>query len=140
MPHPGLRGRIAVSLVLIAAVALGVAAFALLSPLERKLRTQEVRDLVGAAVQSRADFSELDVTDPHELTARLRRRVRRIASVTGARVALLDGQRHVLVSTDPDARDAFRDTVAALRTDRAVRRIVGGDPTPEARVAVRIAV
>jgi signal transduction histidine kinase len=140
MPHPGLRGRIAVSLVLIAAVALGVAAFALLSPLERKLRTQEVRDLVSAAVQSRADFSELDVTDPHELTERLSSRVRRIASVTGARVVLLDAHGHVLVNTDPDARDAFRDTVPALRTDRAVRRIVSGGSVPEARVAVRIAV
>jgi signal transduction histidine kinase len=138
MPHLGLRGRVAASLVLTAAVALAVAAFGLLAPLERKLRTQEVRDLVSAAVQSRSSFRELDTHDPKLLATRLRLRVRRVATATGARVALLDPQRHVVVNTDPDAHDSFRDAIAALRTDRAVRRVVEGGSIPQARVAVRV--
>ena len=140
MPRPGLRGRVAVSLVLTAAVALAVAALTPLAPLERRLRTQEVRDLVAAAVQSRASFTELDLAHPKELAARLRVRVRRVASATGARVALLDSNRHVIVNTDPDAHDAYRDALPALHTDRAVRRIVGGGSVPQARVAVRVSV
>jgi signal transduction histidine kinase len=135
---PGLRGRIAAALFLTAAVALAVAAFGLLSPLEHKLRTQQVRDLVTAALQSRASFSELDVQDRKHLTVHLRHRVRRVAAETGARVALLDAQRRVVVNTDPDARDGFRDAGPALRTKRAVRRIVGPESKPEARVAVRV--
>jgi signal transduction histidine kinase len=138
LPDPGLRGRVAAALVLTAAVALGVAAITLLSPLERKLRTQEVRDLVTAAVQSRSSFAELDTSNRHDFAARLHARVRRIASITGARVALLDANRQVLASTDPDAHDGFRDVVPALNTDRAVRRIVGGGSVPEARVAERV--
>src|SRR4051794_737176 len=138
--NPGLRGRIAAAVFLTAAVALAVAAFGLLSPLEHKLRSQQVRDLVTAAVQSRPSFSEFDETDPAALRATLRRRVRRVATGTGARVALLDAQRRVIVNTDPDARDGFKDVPPALRTDRAVRRIVGGDSRPEARVAVRVSI
>src|SRR4051812_4119373 len=138
MRHLGMRGRVAASLALTAAVALAAAAIALLSPLEHKLRTQEVRDLVTAAVQSRASFGELDVTHSSELLPHLRRRVYRVATETGARVALLDAQGHVLVNTDADAPDGFRDLPAALSTDRPVRRIVGGDSKPEARVAVRV--
>jgi len=138
--RPGLRGRIAVSLVLTTAVALVVAAVTLLSPLEKKLRTQEVRDLVTAAAQSRTSLSELDLRNPKTDIVRLRRRVRRLASVTGARVALLDSQRHVLVNTDPDAHDPFIDAAAALKTDRAVRRIIQNEDQPEARVAVRVTI
>jgi signal transduction histidine kinase len=138
MRHPGMRGRVAASLALTAAVALAVAAIALLSPLEHKLRTQEVRDLVTAAVQSRASFGELDVTHQGDLLPHLRRRVHRVATETGARVALLNPQGQVLVNTDPDAPDGFRDFPAALGAGRPVRRVVGGDSKPEARVAVRV--
>src|SRR5436190_9426189 len=140
MRHPGMRGRVAASLALTTAVALAVAAIALLSPLEHKLRTQEVRDLVTAAVQSRASFGELDVTQPRDVLPHLRRRVHRVATETGARVVLLDGQGHVLVNTDADAPDGFRDVAAALSTDRPVRRIVGGDSKPEARVEDRVSI
>jgi signal transduction histidine kinase len=139
MPPIGLRARVAAALVLTAAVALGVAAIALLSPLEHKLRTQEVRDLVSAAVQSRPSFTELDTT-AHSFSSRLDRRVRRVASITGARAALLDANGRVLYDTDPDHPDSFGDAAAALATDRAVRRIVTTGSTPEARVALRIRV
>lgn len=134
----GLRGRVAISLVLTAAVALGVAALALLSPLERKLRDQELRDVVSIAVQSRSSFSEIDTSRPQVLKAKLTARVRKIAGRTGARVALLDNAHHVLVTTDPDEPDRFLDARAALHTDRPVRRIVTRRGVPEARVAMRL--
>ena len=140
VPRPGLRGRLAIALVLTAAVALAVAALTLLAPLERKLRTQEVRDLVAAAVQSRASFRELDVTGSAALKPRLRRRVRRVASITGAHVALLNSQRQVVIDTDPDSGDKFTDAGPALLTDRAVRRIIATGSHSEARVAVRIVI
>jgi signal transduction histidine kinase len=138
VPRLGLRGRVAVALVLTAALALTVAALALLSPLERRLRTAEVRDLVTAATQSRASFADLDSRSGRPDALRLKRLVRHVASDTGARVALLDSSRHVLFNTDPDEPDRFIDAVAALRTDRAVRRIVTLDSTPVARVAARV--
>ena len=140
MIRPGLRGRIAASLVLTAAVALGVAALGLLTPLARKLRQQQVRDLVSAAVQSRSDFGELDPGHARGFELRLSRRVRRLATATGARIAVLDPNGQVLVNTDPDAPDGFRDFAAALKTDRAVRRIVNGRSLPQARVAVRVSI
>ena len=140
MLRPGLRGRIAASLVLTAAVALGVAALGLLTPLARKLRQQQVRDLVSAAVQSRSDFGELDTRDPKVFQLRVSRRVRRLATATGARIALLDSTGLVLVNTDPDAPDGFRDFAPALKTDRPVRRIVNGHSLPQARVAVRLSI
>src|SRR3954466_588036 len=140
MGRPGLRGRIAAALVATAAIALAVAAITLLSPLEHRLRTQEVRNLVTAAAESRSTFAEVEGGSRSDLRLRLRQRVRRLAVATGARVAVLDARHHVIVDTDPDAPDKFRDEAAALKTDRAVRRIVHGAAGPEARVAVRIAV
>jgi signal transduction histidine kinase len=138
VPRLGLRGRVAIALVLTAALALTVAALALLSPLERRLRTAEVRDLVTAAVQSRASFAELNDPVGKLDRARLRDRVRHLATETGARVALLDAKHRVLYNTDPDEPDSFRDAFAALHTDRAVRRIVTLNSTPMARVAARV--
>lgn len=138
MPRVGLRVRVGIAIVMTAALALTVAALALLSPLERRLRTAEVRDLVTAAVQSRASFAELNDPSGKLDRARMRLHVRHLAIETGARVALLDSSRHVLYDTDPDAPGQFKDAVAALQTDRAVRRIVTLESTPVARVAARV--
>lgn len=140
MARHGLRVRVAAALVVTAAVALAVAALTLLSPLEHKLRTDQVRDLASAAVQSRAVFSEVDSTDPNGLAPHLERSARRLATITGARVVVLDSQRHVVFDTDPDAKEAdnFPDVPAALRTDRPVRRVLTNRAVPEARVALRV--
>src|SRR5258705_2188496 len=125
---------------LIAAVALGVAALALLGPLERRLRDQEVRDLVASATQSRSSFSDLDTGDLRPGDPQLQRVIRRIARQTGARIALLDARKRRIADTDPDEPDAFRDFAPALTPSRAVRRVVGNGGAGEARVAVRVAV
>jgi signal transduction histidine kinase len=140
MRRHGLRARVATALVITVAVALAVAALTLLPPLERKLRTQQLRDLVTVAAQSRPSFSESDSTDPKALALHLRRTARRVATISGARVAVLDSNRHVLFDTDPDQPDGFRDVGAALATDRPVRRILLNRPVPEARVALRFLV
>jgi signal transduction histidine kinase len=123
---------------LTAAVALGVAALALLSPLERRLREQEVRDLVAQATQSRSAFTDLDLTDLRPGSARLQRLIRRVARQTGARIALLGPPGRAIVDTDPDEHDGFKDYAAALATSRAVRRVVPDGTAGEARVAVRV--
>jgi signal transduction histidine kinase len=125
---------------LTAAVALGVAALALLGPLERRLRDQEVRDLVTQATQSRSSFTDLDLTDVRPGAARLQRLIRRIARETGARIALLEPTGRAIVDTDPDEHDAFKDFAPALATNRAVRRVVPDGAAGEARVAVRVAI
>lgn len=136
----GLRARVAAALVVTAAVALGVAALALLSPLERNLRSQGVRELSRAGVQSRPAFASLSASDARELRLHLRRAVRHVASITGAHAALLDSHRRVIVDTDPDDQDPFSDFAAALDTNRPVRRILMNGPTPTARVALRVMV
>jgi signal transduction histidine kinase len=140
VPRLGLRGRVAVALVLTAALALTVAALTLLSPLERRLRTAEVRDLVTAASQSRASFAEATAPSGAPNPMLFAQRVRHLAAVTGARVALLDSSHRVLFNSDRDEPDTFRDAFAALHTHRAVRRIVNVDSTPMARVALRMTV
>src|SRR5690348_6989767 len=124
MARHGLRVRVAAALVTTAAVALAVAALTLLSPLEHKLRSQQVRDLASEAAQSRPTFSELDSTNPKVLTAHLRRTARRLATISGSRVAVLDAHGHVLFDTDPHQSDGFKDVPAALATDRPVRRVL----------------
>jgi signal transduction histidine kinase len=123
---------------LTAAVALGVAALALLGPLERRLRDQEVRDLVVQATQSRSSFTDLEPGDVRPDSRRLQRLIRRIARQTGARIALLDATGRAIVDTDPDEHDAFKDFAPSLATGRAVRRVVPSGAAGEARVAVRV--
>src|SRR3954449_294933 len=119
---------------LTAAVALGVAALALLSPLERRLRDQEVRDLVASATESRSSFRDRD----RRTGAGLQRVIRDLARQTGTRVALLDAQGRLIADTDPDARDGFKDFAPALADSRAVRRVVPNGSAGEARVAARV--
>ena len=121
-----------------AAVALLVAALALLSPLERKLRDQELRALVASGVQSRASFRDLEGRDARPGSRPLQRVVGRLARETGARIALLDEQKRVLIDTDPDERDRFEDFSAAVATDRPIRRITERGTAGEARVALRV--
>src|SRR5437660_2149619 len=139
-PRPGLRLRVGAALMLTAALALGVAALALLSPLERRLRQQEVHALVASAVQSRSAFRDLETSEERPNSPTLKRVVRTVARETGARVALLDANRRVLADTDPDERDAFKDFAPALATDRPIRRIVETGSGGQARVALRVRV
>jgi signal transduction histidine kinase len=64
--------------------------------------------------------------------------IRGLARSTGAHIAVLDANGHVIVNTDPDERDPFLDFGAALKSSRAVRRIVSSEPAGLARVAVRV--
>jgi signal transduction histidine kinase len=140
MPRLGLRGRVAIALLLTAALALGVAALALLSPLERRLRAAELRNLVTIASQSRPTFAELADPGARPPKSQIQLRVRHVAAVTGARVALLDAHHHVIYDTDPDEPDLFKDAYRALHTNRAVRRIVSQESVPVARVAARVTI
>ena len=58
-PRIGLRIKLVAALVTTAAVVLIVAALALLSPLEQRLRSEEVKNLTATTVAARGSFAEL---------------------------------------------------------------------------------
>jgi signal transduction histidine kinase len=139
LPRPGLRARLVAVLVLTAALTLAVAALTLLSPLERRLRDQEVRALAGAAVASRPTFEELTVSQIRRRSPRLKRVAEELARRTQGRVALLDSRGRTIVDTDPDGPRAVMNVTRALRTNRPLRRIAPGG-SGEARVGARVEV
>ncbi|MBA2262464.1 MAG: HAMP domain-containing histidine kinase [Solirubrobacterales bacterium] len=101
----GLRPRLVAALVLTAAVTLGVAALALLSPLQDRLRVQAERNLRAAALTARPGFEDAVAEDDgvRELARVLQRR-------TGASRVVVDDQ----ISGD----ERLADTAAAGTPDR----------------------
>lgn len=101
----GLRPRLLAALLLTSAVTLGVAALALLSPLEARLRADSMRTVRAAIAATRQAFAESydpstgkpDVTELHEAATRLSKRV------GGAQVTVLDRNLEVVIA--PPVRD-----------------------------------
>ena len=137
----GLRGRTAAALALVSIITLAVVAVALLSPLERNLRGDEVENLVSAAKDSRLSLSRL----PSEaLRAGDERLVRTVRSARrrggGGDAAVVDAGGRVLALTDPDKRESFPDGVRALQAERLQRGIVGTGAEREVAVAIPVTV
>ncbi|HEV2752720.1 MAG TPA: HAMP domain-containing sensor histidine kinase [Solirubrobacteraceae bacterium] len=113
----GLRPRLVVALVLTAAVTLGVAALALLSPLQARLATQAERNVRAAALTARPGFEEAipgGTDDVRRLARQLERR-------TGAsRVVVDDGvfDSQFLADTAAAGTPDREITLAILRTLR----------------------
>lgn len=130
---PGLRGRMLAALLLSSAVTLAVAALALLSPLEHRLRADGQAAVLSAISGSRPEFAEI-ATDPatkspdrHELAATvalLRRR-------SGAQVTVLD--RHLNTIYSPanqdldEVPDYYSEVARALRIHRNVHTLLGDE-------------
>ena len=127
----GLRPRVFAALLLTSAVTLAVAALALLSPLEQRLRSDGERAVFTAIAASRPQLSG-DRVDPathrpnrSELAATvalLRRRA-------GAQVTVLDGRLdtvHAPINQDLDV-PLFHSARHALRTNRGVHTLVGNE-------------
>jgi signal transduction histidine kinase len=128
----GLRPRVLAALLLSSIVTLAVAALALLSPLEHRLRTDSERAVYTALSASRPEFSELGI-DPstgrprsQELSASvavLRRR-------SGAQVTVLDRRLSTVyspTSQDLDVPDYYAQARRALRTGRGVHALIGNE-------------
>jgi signal transduction histidine kinase len=128
----GLRPRVFAALLLSSAVTLAVAALALLSPLEQRLRSDGERAVFTAIAASRPQLSEIAVDptthrpDSGELAATvalLRRR-------SGAQVTVLDRGLDTVYSPanqDLDVPDYYTQARRALSTNRGVHTLVGDE-------------
>jgi len=101
-PRIGLRIKLVGALVATAAVTLIVAALALLSPLEQRLRTEELKSLAATAVAERGSFGDLEADQLHPGNRAVARLARGLERRTGARVLVVDRRSGVLYDTDPD--------------------------------------
>jgi signal transduction histidine kinase len=128
----GLRPKVFAALLLSSAVTLAVAALALLSPLEHRLRSDGERAVYTAISASRSEFTEIGVDptthrpDAQELAASvalLRRR-------SGAQVTVLDRRLATVyspINQDLDVPNYYSEVNRALRTDRGVHTLIGDE-------------
>jgi signal transduction histidine kinase len=136
----GLRARLVVALVATSALTLGIAAFALLAPLERRLRTDEVENLMTAVVAARPSFAQLEPRDLKPGDPELEHVVHLAARRGGGEVIVLDEHGRTLAATDPDGSDPLDDARLALRTGRVRAGVSGGGSNSEARAAAPVRV
>jgi signal transduction histidine kinase len=128
----GLRPRLLAALLLTSAVTLGVAALALLSPLEQRLREDGESTVVTAVGASRPEFTEIEV---EPVTGNLQRAELESAAGTlrhrsQATVAVLNGRLGVEYSGENeslDVPDYFGQARSALASHRRVNRLIGNE-------------
>ena len=123
----GLRPRLLAALVLTSSVSLAFAAFALLTPLKDRLRTDGITTLVSAIGAAKLSFEEIDLPsgqpDPRELLGQ----IRSLEGRTGARVALLDNTLAPVVAGNVDPPLDLQTLTRALAGSSAVTVIEAGD-------------
>lgn len=135
----GLRGRLFAALVLTSALTLAVAAVALLPPLERHLRRQEVASLEDTAVTARSGFRELTEVEIHPRDGAVAALAATLARRTGARVAVYDDGGRLLVDSQPGI--PFGPVPRTHDDERPHGGVaVGGQAADEARVSVPVTV
>jgi signal transduction histidine kinase len=140
----GLRSRVVAALVATAAATLGVAALALLSPLEHKLRNEDVKFLTQNALAAIPTVRDLDPADVRKNSPELKRVIRSLERRTSARVVVYDRSGQVLVDTDPDSvtngpeggpLDDVRKALVTGKRTRDIREVGTGG---EARVSLPV--
>jgi signal transduction histidine kinase len=112
---PGLRTRLVLALFATAAATLGVAALALLPPLEHRLRDDAARTLVLHAEAARPGFEELTARQLKPSARRVRTLLHALVRTTGAQV-LLVSETGVRADTDPDSPGDVDEAQHALHT------------------------
>jgi signal transduction histidine kinase len=141
----GLRGRIVGAVLVTTVATLGVAALALLGPLETQLRKAELSTLVKDA--RGANLSQVDVTgvevnrSPQQ--AQLARTIRGLAGRLGAQEVSLLAYPQVLLATSDQLsanEDKFSDVARAFRTGRIVQGFGSDESADVATVAIPIAI
>jgi len=136
----GVRGRMAAALALVAVVTLGIVALALLAPLDRQLRDDEIGTLAQAGRDNATLIAELP---PDALTAsdpRLARALRTVRRSIGGDAALVDGAGRIVATTDPDASERFPDGARTANGGGSSSGIDGSEGEGEARVAVPVSI
>ncbi|GAC1319098.1 MAG: hypothetical protein NVSMB25_09390 [Thermoleophilaceae bacterium] len=132
----GLRSRFVGAILLTSAVTLAAAAVALLSPLERRLREDELISLNSNLPLARSAFGKLKPADARPDSPVLRHTAYAVGRRTEARMIVLDGAGTPLFNP---SNDTVLTSVArsALRTRRGVRWIGSDGGTLIAAVATR---
>ncbi len=131
----GVRGRAAAALAVVSVVSIGILAVLVLSPLERRLRDDELASLGQAARSARTSLARLDADGLPARDRRLREIARSVRRTTGGEVAIVDARGRVLASSDPDAHETYPEAVRAIATGREQR--IGVDRADgEAHVAL----
>jgi len=127
-PRIGLRIKLVAALVTTAAVVLIVAALALLSPLEQRLRSEEVKNLTATTVAARGSFAELHGRQLQPGNRSVARLARGLGRRTGARVVVVARGSTVLYDTDPDeARSGLVPVPRTIGPPVSQVRQVGGE-------------
>jgi len=139
---PGLRGRIVGAVLVTTVATLGVAALALLRPLEKQLRSAELNTLVRDAGQAQSILGRFDlvsVQTPSRGQRNLATAMRMISNRLGApEVSLLGYPQTLLATTDSVSAQAddFPDVTKAFQTGHAVPGFGTSDGADVARVAI----
>src|SRR5437660_797341 len=98
----GLRPRLVAALVLTSAASLGVAALAVLGPLEQRLRQDTGTTLAAAGGSAQGSFVDVLREQPETPSRRLRHLVRGLERRTGAATTVFDLDGRILATSDPD--------------------------------------
>lgn len=134
------RGRMAAALALVAVVTLGIIALALLAPLERQLRDDEIETLAQAGRDNATLIAQLP---PDALTGRdprLARELRVVRRSIGGDATLVDAAGRIVATTDPDASERFPDGAMAADSGASSSGVDGSEDESEARVAVPVSI
>jgi signal transduction histidine kinase len=128
----GLRPRVFAALLLSSIVTLAVAALALLSPLEQRLRSDGERAVYTAVSASRPELAEIGVD---RASGRLRSRelgasIAILRRRSGAQVTVLDSRLSTVyapANQDLDVPNYYAQARRALRTGRGVHTLIGNE-------------
>lgn len=134
----GLRGRLAATLALVSLVALAIAAFALLSPLDQRLRNNEIEVFVGDAKASRPALQRLPASALTPDNPRLERALRLLRRRTGSRVVAVGPTGAILGGPDTDPGERFPEATAALRRGRTQVQTISENGVLEVHVGLVI--
>jgi signal transduction histidine kinase len=131
----GLRERVVAILALVSALTLAVAAVALFSPLDHRLRDAARESLTQTVHGEIGDFTSLPesaITRGNPALLAATRPLRR----AGAEVAIFDARGRQLVVTDPDPGERYTAVAGALRSGRTTDLVTGEGAEAEAQSAV----
>jgi len=123
----GLRPRLLAALVLASSMSLGFAAFALLTPLKDRLRSDGRATLVAAISAARLSFDELDTSKGSLDLARLRSQVRLLERQATARVGVYDEALASLTTPEIDPPPDQQVLRQGLQGSKPIVAIEGSD-------------
>ncbi len=132
----GLRGRLVLALLATSALTVGVVAITLLSPLEHRLRADEIESLHQAAVVVRPLLARVPEEALRPGSARLDRAVKLAAGRVDAQIVVASRTGALLAATVARPGDRVAQAARAAREHRVVRYVSGGGPAIEATYAV----